>query len=65
MIWQLIKYIIKKKKNLKKKKKKEVGSPYGIQGFPTLKFFGENKEKPTDYNSGRTAKDLVTFLFNE
>lgn len=24
----------------------EVGSPYGIQGFPTLKFFGESKSKP-------------------
>lgn len=27
-----------------------VGSPYGIKGFPTLKFFGADKKKPLDYN---------------
>ena len=27
-----------------------VGAPYGIQGFPTIKIFGANKQKPTDYN---------------
>lgn len=27
-----------------------VGSPYGIKGFPTLKFFGLDKKKPIDYN---------------
>ncbi len=27
----------------------EVGQPYGIQGFPTIKIFGQNKAKPTDY----------------
>lgn len=28
---------------------KEVGGPYGIQGFPTIKFFGFDKSKPSDY----------------
>jgi len=26
-----------------------VGAPYGIQGFPTIKIFGSNKQKPQDY----------------
>ena len=26
-----------------------VGEPYGIQGFPTIKFFGFDKQKPADY----------------
>ncbi|EGR27903.1 protein disulfide isomerase family protein, putative [Ichthyophthirius multifiliis] len=43
----------------------EVGSPYDIKGFPTIKFFVGNKQSPQDYNGGRTAKDIITFLFNE
>ena len=26
-----------------------VGGPYGIQGFPTIKMFGLNKNSPQDY----------------
>lgn len=37
----------------------ELGGPYGIQGFPTIKIFGGNKDKPTDYQGQRTAKALV------
>lgn len=36
-----------------------IGSKYGVQGFPTLKWFGANKKAPTDYEGGRTAPDLV------
>jgi len=32
---------------------------YGIQGFPTIKVFGANKNKPTDYNGQRTAQGIV------
>lgn len=32
---------------------------YQIQGFPTIKVFGANKRKPTDYQGGRTADALV------
>ena len=28
---------------------KSLGGQYGIQGFPTIKVFGDNKQKPTDY----------------
>lgn len=27
----------------------EVGSPYSVKGFPTIKFFGHDKKKPIDY----------------
>lgn len=36
-------------------------SEFGVQGFPTLKFFGDNKESPMDYNGGRDEADLVNF----
>jgi len=28
---------------------RETGSPYGVRGFPTLKFFGADKSSPLDY----------------
>ncbi len=36
-----------------------VGAPYKIQGFPTIKVFGANKNSPSDYNGGRTAQAIV------
>ena len=42
-----------------------VGAPYSVQGFPTLKFFGENKSKPLDYSGGRTAKEIVDFAMSQ
>jgi protein disulfide-isomerase A6 len=36
-----------------------VGSPYQVQGFPTIKIFGVNKQKPTDYQGGRVAQAIV------
>jgi len=44
---------------------RDVGQPYGIQGFPTIKFFGLDKTKPSDYQGGRTAKDIVDFAVKE
>jgi protein disulfide-isomerase A6 len=43
----------------------EVGSPYGIQGFPTIKFFGFNKQKPIAYESGRDADTLVSYALDK
>jgi protein disulfide-isomerase A6 len=43
----------------------QVGSPYNVQGFPTLKFFGESKRSPQDYNGGRTAKDIAEFAIEQ
>jgi len=42
-----------------------VGTPYGIQGFPTLKIFGANKKRPSDYNGERSAKSIVDSIFAE
>ena len=42
-----------------------VGSKYNIQGYPTLKFFGEDKKSPKEYDAGRTAKDLVSFTIKQ
>ena len=33
---------------------------HGVQGYPTLKVFGSDKRKPTDYNGQRTSDAIVT-----
>ncbi|CAB3373415.1 Hypothetical predicted protein [Cloeon dipterum] len=38
---------------------KSLGSRFGVSGFPTLKVFGSNKNKPEDYRGARTAQGLV------
>lgn len=30
----------------------EVGHPYDVQGYPTIKLFGRDKKKPYDFSSG-------------
>ncbi|KAI0338048.1 protein disulfide isomerase [Trametopsis cervina] len=36
---------------------------YGIQSFPTIKFFPKHdKENPKNYDGGRTEEDIVEFL---
>lgn len=42
-----------------------VGQPYDVKGFPTLKFFGLDKNKAIDYNGGRTAEDMLNFAMNQ
>ncbi|KAI1724281.1 thioredoxin domain-containing protein [Ditylenchus destructor] len=42
-----------------------LGSPYGVRGFPTIKIFGSDKKKPSDYNGQRTAQSLVESAINE
>ncbi|EER02313.1 protein disulfide-isomerase A6 precursor, putative [Perkinsus marinus ATCC 50983] len=37
---------------------------YGVQGFPTVKFFGEDKSKPVDYSGPREAKGLVKYALS-
>lgn len=38
---------------------KSLGSRFGVRGFPTIKIFGANKNKPEDFRGDRTASDLV------
>ncbi|KAF2165259.1 hypothetical protein M409DRAFT_67501 [Zasmidium cellare ATCC 36951] len=43
---------------------KELGKKYGIQGFPTLKWFNGDggKSEPEDYKSGRDLESLTAFI---
>ena len=43
----------------------DVGGPYGVKGFPTLKFFGFNKNKAIDYNGQRTADAMGDEAFKQ
>lgn len=39
---------------------KSLGETYKVDGFPTIKIFGADKSKPTDFTGGRKADDIVT-----
>jgi len=38
-----------------------VGQPFGIRGFPTLKFFGADKREPINFNGQRDLDALMKF----
>lgn len=40
-------------------KHQSLGGQYGVQGFPTIKIFGANKNRPEDYQ----GKDFATYSF--
>lgn len=42
---------------------RELGAKYDVRGFPSIKIFGANKNKPEDYQSARTADGLVNSAF--
>lgn len=35
---------------------------YGIQGYPTLKYFAADSKTPIDYNSGRDQDSFIKFI---
>jgi protein disulfide-isomerase A6 len=41
---------------------KELGRRFGIQGFPTLKWFDGKSDTPEDYKSGRDLESLTKFI---
>lgn len=41
---------------------KTLGKRFGVQGFPTIKFFDGKSEKPEDYNGGRDLESLTEFI---
>jgi len=44
-------------------KYRDLGSEYGVSGFPTIKFFSKgNKEEPLDYESERDVESFVNYL---
>lgn len=42
----------------------DVGAPYKIEGFPTIKFFGF-KKTATDYNGGRDESSIVNYALDK
>ncbi|KAM3861061.1 protein disulfide-isomerase A6 [Diretmus argenteus] len=43
---------------------KSLGGQYGVRGFPTIKIFGANKNKPEDYQGGRSSQAIVDGALN-
>lgn len=41
---------------------KDLGRRYGVQGFPTLKFFDGKSKDPIDYSGGRDLESLQSFI---
>ncbi|MBZ3887888.1 Protein disulfide-isomerase A6 [Sciurus carolinensis] len=40
-------------------KHQSLGGQRGVQGFPTIKIFGSNKNRSEDYQGGRTGEAIV------
>jgi len=51
--------------NIDADKYKEVGSKYGVSGFPTLKFFPKDNKEGKPYSGQRELVDLVKYLNEE
>ncbi|XP_034017539.1 protein disulfide-isomerase A6 isoform X2 [Thalassophryne amazonica] len=43
---------------------KSLGGQYGVRGFPTIKVFGANKNKPEEYQGGRSTQAIVDGAIN-
>lgn len=41
---------------------KELGRRFGVQGFPTIKWFDGKSETPEDYSGGRDIESLSDFI---
>ena len=41
---------------------KALNGRFGIQGFPTIKFFPKGSTSPEDYTGGRTADDIIAYI---
>ncbi|KAM0260687.1 hypothetical protein ACHAQJ_002603 [Trichoderma viride] len=44
---------------------RDLGKRFGIQGFPTLKFFDGKSKEPQEYNSGRDIESLTKFIIEK
>lgn len=41
---------------------KDLGKKFGVQGFPTLKWFDGKSDKPSEYEGGRDLESLQKFV---
>lgn len=39
-----------------------MSTKYGIQGFPTIKYFDGKSKEPVDYNGGRDLESLQNYI---
>lgn len=55
---------LKTKSQLQKwmRTQKTLGKRFGVQGFPTLKWFDGKSDKPEDYSGGRDLESLSGFI---
>jgi len=44
---------------------RDLGSRFGVSGFPTLKWFPKGSTTPKDYDGGRELDDLIKFVSEE
>nr|CCA14124.1 disulfideisomerase putative [Albugo laibachii Nc14] len=44
---------------------KDLAAKYGVQGFPTIKIFGQDKSKPKDYQGPRDSNGIVQTCLQE
>lgn len=42
-----------------------LAAQFGVQGYPTIKIFGADKSKPSDFNGQRTASGIVEAVMKE
>jgi len=43
-------------------KHQSLGPPYGVRGYPTLKFFGADKRSPLAYQGARDIDTLSKYI---
>jgi len=48
--------------NVDADKHRDLGSRFGVSGFPTLKYFPAGSKEAEAYNGGRSAKDITDFI---
>jgi len=42
-------------------KEGDAGKDYNVEGYPTLKFFGEDKANPEDFEGGRSSVGIINY----
>ena len=51
--------------NADEAKNRPLAQRFGVQGFPTLKWFPKGTTDPVDYNGGRSVEDFVAYIAKE
>jgi protein disulfide-isomerase A6 len=48
--------------NVDADKHRDLGSKFGVSGFPTLKYFAAGSQEAVAYSGGRSSDDFVKFM---